>query len=173
VSLDQLSVFTNELDISPCSSLRFAQILPGSNFIAGIFNQFAAVEKFCIQAFMAPQEIPRFYLYSLGLPPAELTLGTLIFGNYAQPEGRCAVFQGQVSRIRSILRAAHVEISRVIEDDHVNRQEVSGCWTTKKESKYGLGIEAIAELASIGIEYVRSRKKVVFAESGSRLVLRE
>jgi len=104
---------------------------------------------------MTIEEVPQFFLYSHGIPPAELTLGTLVFGNYAQPEGRSAVFRG------------------TIDPSLVARQEVQGCWTAKKDSKYGLGIEALVELASIGVDYVKSRKKMVSAEEGSRLVLKD
>lgn len=41
---------------------------------------------------MTIEQIPRFFLYSH--PPPELTLGTLVFGNYADPEGRSALFRG-------------------------------------------------------------------------------
>ncbi|KAI6779411.1 uncharacterized protein J7T54_005225 [Emericellopsis cladophorae] len=80
---------------------------------------------------MAFEEVPQFFLYGHGIPPANLTLGTLVFGNYAQPEGRSAVFQGALDSIV------------------VSSQEFSGCWATRSRSKYGLGLDTLPDLASI------------------------
>jgi len=41
---------------------------------------------------MSPKEKASFFLYSNGYSPALITLGTLVYGNYANPDRRCVSF---------------------------------------------------------------------------------
>lgn len=52
-------------------------------------------------------------------------------------------------------------------------QEESGSWAPEKSSQNGLGIAALLDFLSIDVDYVKTRKKMVSAEKGSRTVLRE
>ncbi|KAF5255947.1 hypothetical protein FOXYS1_13607 [Fusarium oxysporum] len=79
------------------------------------------------------EQIPQFFLYSHGIPTGNLTLGTLVFGNYAQPESSpSALFQGLLDSVV------------------VSSQEVSGYWVNSKSSKYGLGIDSNVVFANKG-----------------------
>lgn len=47
-----------------------------------------------ILGIMGSREDPTFFLYSRGLPVDRMKLGTLVYGNFANPEDRCAIYQG-------------------------------------------------------------------------------
>ncbi|KAH7125882.1 hypothetical protein EDB81DRAFT_889602 [Dactylonectria macrodidyma] len=108
---------------------------------------------------MSPKDEPTFYLYGTGYHLEQLTLGTLVYGNYAQPDVRFCTFP------------------RLSEDDLDNTelvfsQPISGSFTPKSNRKFGFGIEAI-DMATMNIEIARQRSKIIVAESGRRITLKK
>ncbi|KAH6869131.1 hypothetical protein B0T10DRAFT_418936 [Thelonectria olida] len=119
---------------------------------------------------MSPKDEPTFYLYGTGYHLDQLTLGTLVYGNYAQPDVRFCTFP----RLRYIPGPKHANMSS--EDDLGNTelvfsQPISGSFTPKSGRKFGFGIEAI-EMAKMNIELARQRSKIIVAESGRRVTLK-
>ncbi|OAP61371.1 hypothetical protein AYL99_03574 [Fonsecaea erecta] len=101
---------------------------------------------------------PSFYLYNHGISPNLLTLGTLVYKNYADPE------------LRSDRADSESDFAELEKRNQIISQSISGCFVATKDTKFGLGIEAL-DLATVGYEYASKCKKLVVAKSGRRVIL--
>jgi hypothetical protein len=64
------------------------------------------------------------------------------------------------------------EFDELTKQGEIHSQELSGCFTYNKDSKYGLGLN-LAELLNADFEYARNCQKVVEAKAGRRVILDE
>lgn len=56
--------------------------------------------------------------------------------------------------------------------NHIISEPISGCFTSTKNSSYGLGVEAF-DLATIDFEFAKKANKLVVAKKGRRVLLRK
>ncbi|KAH7139871.1 hypothetical protein B0J13DRAFT_527533 [Dactylonectria estremocensis] len=108
---------------------------------------------------MSPKEKPSFYLYSNGYSPERITLGSLVFRNYANPDHRC-------------VSLPQIDENELVSQKLASITNVNGCWATTKSSKYGLGVQAL-DFVSVTSTYARSLQKIILAEKGRRVVLND
>ncbi|KAK3301889.1 uncharacterized protein B0T15DRAFT_563571 [Chaetomium strumarium] len=107
---------------------------------------------------MSPKEEASFYLYSIGYSPALITLGTLVYRNYANPDHRCVSLSG-------------IDENELVMQNLVSITEIDGCcWASAKSSTYGFGLRPL-DLASVTSKYATSLQKMVVAEAGRRVTL--
>ncbi|KAH8647036.1 hypothetical protein BGZ60DRAFT_423995 [Tricladium varicosporioides] len=108
---------------------------------------------------MGPQDKPTFYLYGIGYSPKQLSLGTVVYGNYAVPDARFFSFP-------------QLSDQEVADTNVVTSQAVSGCFTNASDRKYGFGIEAL-DPAKVSLGVTQSKSKVITAKSGRRVTLNQ
>ncbi|KAL2127637.1 hypothetical protein VTI74DRAFT_10378 [Chaetomium olivicolor] len=107
---------------------------------------------------MSPKEKASFYLYSIGYSPKLITLGTLVYRNYANPDHRCVSFPD-------------IDENELVSQNLGSITDISGCcWANAKSSTYGLGLQPL-DLASVTTKYATSLQKIVVAEEGRRVTL--
>ncbi|TKA47388.1 hypothetical protein B0A49_13534 [Cryomyces minteri] len=89
---------------------------------------------------MIPKDKPSFYLYGIGQSPDRLTLGTLVYDNYATLDRVCTF------------------------------PRINGCFTTKTNRKFALGVEGV-DLLHVSVDFGKSRSRIIRAENGRRVIL--
>ncbi|KAK4982415.1 hypothetical protein LTR50_007745 [Elasticomyces elasticus] len=100
---------------------------------------------------MSPKDKPSFYLYGIGQSPDRLTLGTLVYDNYATLDRVCT-------------------FPRINDNTLVRSEPISGCFTTKTNRKFALGVEGV-DLLHVSVDFGKSRSRIIHAENGRRVIL--
>ncbi|KFY97540.1 hypothetical protein V500_02026 [Pseudogymnoascus sp. VKM F-4518 (FW-2643)] len=100
-----------------------------------------------------------YYLFDTGYHPDQITLGTLVYKNYARPDVRCATFP-------------KVDETKVENQNVVLSQEINGSWGKRTESQYGFGVDAL-NLATIRANAGMTYSRIVSADRGRRVHLKD